>query len=112
MEMLHVTRGIYNSMEKNSFLWKLKVAELFMKFPAFNESKDLLPYSQNSDTVSCPEPDESSPHPPAIFVYDAFQYAGIVQPGETAIARQPLRKQTITPEPSLSIAHTQEWRND
>jgi hypothetical protein len=37
--------------------------------------------------------------------------AGILESGETVIARQPLRKQATIPEPSLSNVYTQQWRN-
>jgi hypothetical protein len=40
----------------------------------FIEHESLFPFSQEPDAGPCPEPDESSPQLPALFIYDPFLY--------------------------------------
>jgi hypothetical protein len=39
-----------------------------VKFPAFHKPKDSFLCSENPVTGPCPEPDESSPHTPNLFL--------------------------------------------
>jgi hypothetical protein len=46
----------------------MSVAQLLKKLPAFIEPEGSLPCLQEPATSPYPEPDESSPHPPFLFL--------------------------------------------
>jgi hypothetical protein len=49
--------------------WEADSRSVSQEIPRLMEPKDSVPCSQEPATGPCPEPDESTPHPPTLFYY-------------------------------------------